>query len=314
MKTAHIFCAVTALAFLAGCGVQDTATHPPLATLTVPSLVNAPSSTPSPTDQPTQTATLTPIPTLSEQDAHEAFVNLIEKDGECDLPCWLGVTPGQTGFEEVANIFSQFSMIGATSFTPEWALIRVFFPNFETSLHETSTEVAPAGNGKVSRILVHAAAYLKDRNGPRDYNSPEFQELWKRYFLPGILTKYGSPEKVFLDTMLLADDPAPSNPFVLWIVYPQQGFLMLYTGSNSKVGDDIRICPLQSEIQIKIWDTEEFSYEEFVRDDEALPIPFRHGPQPIESVTDFSIESFYQKFRSGEVDTCFETPASIWTH
>ncbi len=167
---AHRLCAVTVLAYLvmAGCESQASGSQPPITPLTTSALVNAPGLTPSPTDQPTQTPVLTPIPTLSEQDALEAFTNLIEEDVQCDLPCWLGVTPGQTNFEEVVDIFSQFSAIAYTDFTSEWALIRVFFSNFETSVHETTTEVAPAGNGKVSQILVHAVAY-QDRSGPRNY-------------------------------------------------------------------------------------------------------------------------------------------------
>jgi hypothetical protein len=71
---------------------------------------------------------------------------------------------------------------------------------------------------------------------------------------------------------------------------------------------------MQSRIEIKIWDVEESSYEEFIKDDGALASPFSLGPQPIENVTDFDLQSFYKMFKDGEIDTCFETPSSIWPH
>ena len=309
MKSIYILCAILILAFLAACGLQDKATRP-VATSTSP-LANTPSLTPSSTDQPTQTPTITSIPTLSEQDALETFVNLIEKDDECELPCWLGITPGRTRFKEVENILSQFGAVAYTDFSLQRAFIKAFFPHFETAKHEVTIIVIPEQNGKISRILITAVAY-QDINGPRNYNDPEFQRLWQRYFLPRIFTRYGVPEKIFLDTTRIVADTAGPYPFVLWVVYSQQGFLIRYQGVNSKIGENIQICPMQSSIEIKIWNPEESSYEEFIKDDGALARPFALGPQPIEEVTKFSIESFYEEFRSRDVDTCFDTPASIW--
>ncbi len=316
MKPTPILPAILILTlFLTDCGLQNNTTQPPITTLTASPLINTPtviSLTPSPTDQSTQTPTLTPIPTLSEQDALETFINLIEKDSECNLPCWLGVTPGQTKFEEVENIFSQFSAIASTDFSLQSAYIRVFFPNFETAVHDTVTEVYPASDGKVLKVLVYAGVDPKGIYENITFSNPEYQKMWQRYFVPGIFTSYGPPEKIFLDTTrVVADTPGP-YPFALWIVYPEQGFLIRYDGVNSKIGDEIRICPMQSSIEIKIWYVERSNYEEFMKNAEAGGISL--GPQPIEEVTDFSIESFYEKFRSGTVDTCFETPASIWPH
>ena len=313
MKHRYIPHTVTLLAFLflIGCGLQDKALQADVTPTRIE--VIPPSRTPPPTVQPTRTLTFTPIPTLSAQDALEAFTNLIEEDNECKLPCWLGVTPGQTKFEEVENIFSQFMSIAHTDFSSQWAFIRVFFPNFEAPIHDVATEINPAENGKVTRILVSAGAY-QDINGPRDYSNPEFQQLWQRYLVPGIFTTHGPPEKIFLDTTRIVADTAGPYPFVLWIVYPQEGFLIRYQGVNSKIGDAIRICPMRSSLAIKIWDTEESSYEEFIKNDGALGGPFSLGPQDIEEVTDFDVQSFYEVFKNGDIDTCFETPASIWPY
>ncbi|MEO7841553.1 MAG: hypothetical protein ABIU06_19605 [Anaerolineales bacterium] len=322
MKSAHIPRSIDILLslVLAGCELQGNATSSPITTIRT-SPPNTPShvtETPSATDQPAPSPTLKSIPILSPEDALENFASLIEKDGECILPCWLGVVPGQTNFYDVADIFSQFSAIASTKFSSASAYIRVFFPNFETAIHATTTEVYSAsevdclicGDGKVSRVWVNAGVDPKGTQGNITYSNPEYQKIWQRYFVPGIFTTHGTPEKIFLDTTLIMGDPSTSFPFALWIVYPQQGFLIRYNGDNIKTGENIRICPMQSRIEITIWDTKTSSYEEFMKNAEGGGISL--GPQPIESVTDFDIESFYETFKAGQLDTCFETPASIW--
>jgi len=300
-------------AFLAGCGMQTTVTEQPVTSPVASNIPTLISTTVLPTMSPTRTPTITPVPTLSQQIAIETFVNLIEKDTECTLPCWLGVIPGQTKFDEVNTLLSRFGAIAYSDFSSQWITFRVFFPDFETAIHDVDTSIASGGDGMVSRILIHAVAY-QDKNGPRDYNNPEFQRMWQRFFVSEIFRRYGMPEEIFLDTTRITADPAGSYPFVLWIIYPQQGFLMRYQGSNIKIRDDIQICPMQSKIEIKIWNRENSNYEEFMQDDRALGVSTSLGPQPIESVTDFTVESFYETFRSSQLNTCFETPASIWPH
>lgn len=315
MKKRYTLRAILLLAsvILTTCGLQENTVPISVITVTQASPIANASATemPSITKQPTPSPSLMPFPTLPPEEALETFIDLIDKSGDCNLPCWLGVTPGQTEFEDVENIFSEFTAIAATEFSPQWAFIKVHFPNFRTAKHSTSTEVNPAEDGKVWRILVNATAY-QNINGPLDYTNPEFQKLWRRYFVPGIFTIHGPPEKIFLDTTLISADAATSYPFVLWVVYPQQGFLIRYQGNNVKAGSNIRICPMQSRIEIKIWDVNRSGYEEFTKGDRALGISTSLGPQPIESVTDYDVESFYETFKSGQVDTCFETSASIW--
>jgi hypothetical protein len=107
-------------------------------------------------------------------------------------------------------------------------------------------------------------------------------------------------------------DTGGPYPFALWIVYPQQGFLIRYDGDNSTVGGNIRICPLRSSLEIRIWDVEDLGYEDLLKDDSVLAPPFGLGPQPLENVTTLTRESFYERFKSAAIDTCFETPASLW--
>ena len=51
-----------------------------------------------------QPPTLTPLPTL-EADALDAFLLSIQTDAECRLPCWWGIRPGATTWQEANQLF-----------------------------------------------------------------------------------------------------------------------------------------------------------------------------------------------------------------
>lgn len=267
--------------------------------------------TPSIIKQSLETTTKTPFSTLEYNDALEKFINFVEKNIECKLPCWLGIVPGKTEFNDAANKLTQFGSISYTEFSSERAYMRIFFPNFEAAIHDNASVITPASDGIVSHIWVYAGVDPKGKYEDINYSHPEYQKLWQRYFISEIFKTYDLPEKIFLDTTLIAADEAASYPFVIWIVYPQQGFLIRYQGTNEKIEDNIRICPMKSRIEITIWDVETSIYEDFMKDDSALG-SISLGPQPIENVTDFSQESFYETFKNGDLDTCFDTQASIW--
>ncbi len=271
-----------------------------------PGITAAPSSTSEPAPTETHVPTPTPLPTLIAEDAHTRLTNLIQGDVDCLLPCWFGVIPGQSDFNDAGNIFSQFSAIGITEFSSRWAYIKVIYPTYYMT-----TVVYPTADGRADHILVDTSISW-DANGKVLYADSSFRKTWQKYFLPELFTRYGAPEKIFLDTTLIAADPGSSYPYVLWVVYPQEGFLIRYEGENSRIGDNIRICPLQSRITMTLWNPEMSSYEKYMQGEMAMGTSL--GPQPIESVTDFNIDTFYQRFKGAGFNTCFETPASIWPH
>lgn len=264
----------------------------------------------SPTNEPTPTeisaSTPPPPPTLIPEDAYTALSESIPGDANCVLPCWLGIIPGQTGFNDAGNILFQFNAIAISEFSSRWKYIKVIYPTYYMT-----TLVYPTNDDRVDHILIDTSIG-PDANERVRYDDPWFRQTWQRYFLPELFRGHGAPEKIFLDTTLVAADPSSSYPYVLWVVYTQQGFLIRYEGDNLKFGDKIRICPLQSKITIKSWNPEMSSYEKYIEGDMAMETSL--GPQPIESVTDFEIETFFEMFKESEFDTCFETRESIWPH
>ncbi|HWR64712.1 MAG TPA: hypothetical protein VN364_01195 [Bellilinea sp.] len=93
--------------YLAGClpspsptpGINETAAPEPSLT---------PSPTLSPTQtrmaRPTATGTREPLPTLPPAEAFEKVEELLETNGGCAFPCWWGITPGKTSWNEVLDM------------------------------------------------------------------------------------------------------------------------------------------------------------------------------------------------------------------
>jgi hypothetical protein len=304
---------------LTGCYQDDHATLTPAATAEV----RLPRSSPtniamlqSPTIQislpPAQTRepTITPLATLKSEDAYKTITTLIQAQDQCALPCWFGITPGKSNFDDANNYFSQFSEIGHIALSSnklslsDWVSLGVNFPTYTLT-----TQVYRASGGKVAYFTIDAHI-SKIQNEAPVYGDPAYVEMWHGYFLPEIFAKYGMPGKIFLDTTRLQAESTTNYPFVVWIVYPEQGFLLRYEGVNAKVGNNLRICPLQSDLSIISWRTETSTYERYIKDDMAMGTSL--GPQPLEAVTDFDVASFYDRFKNAWSGICFNNPAAFW--
>lgn len=60
---------------------------------------------PSPSSSPTLTRTpVTPVPTLPPKEQNAYLLNLIETNGGCELPCFLGIQPGISSWEDIRLI------------------------------------------------------------------------------------------------------------------------------------------------------------------------------------------------------------------
>jgi hypothetical protein len=57
----------------------------------------------------------TPIATLSKDLAYARFENLLQTNGDCQLPCWWGIIPGNTSFIDAQNILKSIGSITTSS-------------------------------------------------------------------------------------------------------------------------------------------------------------------------------------------------------
>ena len=78
----------------------------PSVTLT-PTKYRTASQTTSP--RPTKIPTLKPLPTLTTQEALLKVEDLFLHNGGCELPCWWGITPGETTWQSTQQFLASFA-------------------------------------------------------------------------------------------------------------------------------------------------------------------------------------------------------------
>jgi hypothetical protein len=254
----------------------------------------------------------------------------------CHLPCWLGITPAQTTFQEVNKLLTQFGSIA------DWLGVSLNYPTSAGKVSGASLDIPyPKDNmiieirpGYLSssddKVLVSfmdtRSYHLKDGQYDDDvYDYETYEQLLKPYTLSGILSEYGPPTQIYIFGSLRGDIGSLSQTpddyldhFLIHLVYPDEGILMEYRMKVEGVGNNYRICPSNALISgylMQSGDKDDFykTVHTFIAPDEfwmRYPIAAVYSKIP-QDAFGMTIEEFSQLFLSSP-DHCLETPKSIW--
>ena len=264
-----------------------------------------PISTPTNTSTPTFEATIipdptwTPLPTLSADEAIALAEELYATNAGCRLPCWWGIMPGVTTWEETRQFYETF----ATEIIQN------------KSIQITERGVTYTATRYIVRFALGGDYHV---NGQSIYvidgvvSTIDFGRLTLEYTigLHQMLEEYGMPTQIFLWTV--ADGPFRPLPFTLILLYEDQGILGKYTYDNAeRLEDIIQSCPKPVGTILWLWSQiieMDFHDIEFIAVSEDPPYPLGL----LEDVTDYTVESFHQTFKDPSNETCIETPVKHW--
>lgn len=252
-----------------------------------------PASTYTPTSEPTKIpeATWTPLPTLSEEEAFILVDDLLKNNAGCHLPCFWGITPGLTTWDEASHFLASFVSrirVGGEGYRPSsnGVLYAVKGQSYESSINFViSNDI----------ITVIRAGSL----------SPEFIAQ-----LHLLLLEYGLPEQIFIRTF--DNSPGSYIRFTLVFYYQELRILASYEYKAQRIGEIVQACPsLEEGAGIMLWAED----VEFTLDEMEVEVfgsdPATHF-RNLEDVTDYSYESFYEAFTDSTYSNCIETLAEHW--
>jgi hypothetical protein len=275
-----------------------------------------PPNTPQPTHTPipdTPTPTLTAIPltntptplptaTLTNEQIGEKLTELMLTNAGCQLPCWWGITPGETQLDLARDNLATLgaSIVGSSSLSMgvDWGI----FIEFEVS------------NSLVQTLDIYSS-YISGR-----IDRDKYTNGWQPYKLMAVLDRYGPPTRVLVYYPFAADPSPPA--YHLLVFYEELGIEIDYTGSVEILGEDrYRACLDMADI----WIVHLFLYQPgYVEDvvERVLPassISYIADPETVhetiswQQATGTTLESFYETFQTTEANSCFEFETPEWS-
>lgn len=258
----------------------------------IPTLMN---TQPSPTalrDQPN------PFPTQGKLSDQDFILQLLQTNGGCKLPCWWGIVPGETHWDETEQFLLDLSL------------------NIELIKDETTTEVDDTssrrrafdiyididiGDAKTHRLGLWTRDNLV--TGIR-ISSP----LTNYHFvLNDLLSDQGVPDKIFVFTH--ANVMEPPTAFNLILYYQEQRFLAAYSTLVYKENEQITACFDDIGPGIIIFPDEKDLSDQQIQEVFLGPDPI--GVLSIDDAIGMSPTVFYETYRNSEI-SCLVTPANIW--
>lgn len=259
--------------------LTSTATHVSVRTATMSATVRPPG-----TPQPTSIATLSP------DEAETLVLSLFKTNGGCRLPCWWGITPGDTDWQAAEDFLSPIAFKIVGNRVEEPILYTVYI-----SVPEELSPVLQDHNYEVQ------AGIVKMIEAPI-IDLPNFS-------FSALLTEYGPPTEIWLVT---AKEPRDGFHVLSVTLFYEQGYLLGGGVEVTTEGDIIQGCLQQGRVtRIATWAPEErFTYTEASSRTIGLqPNPFALS---LEEATGMSIATFYNTFKDSSTSVCLETPRSIW--
>jgi hypothetical protein len=267
----------------------------------LPSLTRTPepSSTPLPSLTPTQTpaVTWTPLPTLPVEEAQALIQDLLENNAGCRLPCWWGIVPGETSWQEAHQFLAPFATKfeqGGSGQIVEGGI------TYQTTNYTVAYEIVgePRGGG----------AGFGVKNGIVDLIYVGPNSTIRSYQLHQLLTNYGKPNDIFVETF--SNLPDGYLPFRLALFYSEQRILAEFEYEAQRADDMLKGCPQPIGPQLSLWGANKVLTEEDIQ--RQISGPDTDPPLSLEEVTDMSIETFYQTFKNPAYEACIETPVELW--
>lgn len=250
----------------------------------------------------------TPGPTLTGDEEQTLVLNLLKENGGCQLPCWWGFTPGETDWQVAESFLLSHGKRIGTYRDSQGTIYSVNFyiPNHGSQINQ---DYYTTNGDVIDVITVRAVPPVRDEKFA--YGDAQLAEDWNLYMLPQMLTNYGQPSEVFLETFTGAPDGG-RPPFSLLLFYPEKGILVRYFGLVEKREKILRVCLSQADVSLWLWSPEHSMTLDRLANLGNEPVGDMSWFRPLEEVTNMSVEQFYQSFVRSNNTKCLETPVDMW--
>jgi hypothetical protein len=263
-----------------------------------------PTLAPTETRVPAATATIsrptptnTPLATLAPQQAAAVLLELLRVP-QCLAPCFWGITPRQTTFEEAQQIFGHYGLaLQPTTADDDIAHYAIEY-EFESGLSIVIILGVQTQQVSAVRVLINPAIN-ESANMPRE---------WQAYSPETLIQEYGPPSRVeFWGGSSHEPGADLALHYLLSLYFDSVDLIVTYNSAYDFVKFDpttelVRVCPLTDQFQVvRIW---------LGRNPEQPPLQ----AVPIEEAASLNIQEF-SALLSGELGmACFEVNGAFFSN
>jgi hypothetical protein len=209
----------------------------------------------------------------------------METNGGCRLPCWWGLTPGITTWDEARQFLEQFSSIEKASFNistqPGATPYVVYFPS-------------PFGDHSDGALIT-----VFDNIIQTIRIEPETAQL--AFTLDQLLSDYGVPTSVLLRQTTVYD--VNYIPYTVVLLYQDNRFLAIFHFSAPRWDNPVKLCLDYGPI-IDIWSPAEAWTPAWIQ--QAIEYDNQRPFMTIDKAAGFDAASFHQRFKNPNSTPCFQ--------
>ena len=217
---------------------------------------------------------------------------------DCQLPCWAGITPGVTTWEEAIHLLTPVIELHITKDE-----LRCRFgecKNF-TWQYQINNNLFSGGMYNKENII-----YSIFIGGNQPSEELSLQEVFQKYGTPKNVLIIASPHG-------LSGDPPM---FYLYALYPDHSFVIKQRWQAQVSDKNIKACgkPESVTLGIVAIDEDQWNDNEIYQTGHQLDISTTMSDKlrPIEDVTNMNVESFYNQILKNDPSFCIVTPVEYW--
>lgn len=288
-----------------------------LPTLTSTATVTAvpPMQTLTPTLTPTMTLTplpsWTPLPTLVDENSFLDFISFT-KNSVCKFPCWAGILPGETNWDEASFALRPMESIAKVK---TYLGVEGLFGNENVITWYLSGNEVTA-NGDIGAIeanrnavnLIHIS--VEGSSIPSENNPSHSLPLPQNFSLQSMLKVYGIPAMVFIYTFI-HDEQGPL-PFKVLLVYPENHFYIQYYRDAKLSGNTVVACDSDFYLELAVVDDrDKLSSADAIANTPEASIGIENW-KPVEQVLNITPEKFHEIYSTSSPG-CISFPSDRWT-
>lgn len=299
--------------FLMGCSpkpVTSSTTTPdisPTPTVSPTETTIPPTQTLTPTSVPTVTPIpgpiWTPLPKLSRADVIKTLHVWTMGTLECLLPCWGGVTPGKTSWQETKQLLESFSGYASLKIAENSSCDFGQCNSIGWSLSpETLAE------GRYYTLLPGDKVHLINidlRN--EGTNKTNFARDIR---MRNVFKLYGLPDQLLFDANIVS---LGNRYLEITLVYPERQFIIIYRKKAKIDGDKAVMCGGYTRVRMIILDNKDqlSSLDAISKAAETKDLEISTGHKSAREAVGMTNSAFYEYF-SAKREPCLSTPLEIW--